>query len=55
MGFRYRQALGLFLQQRRGNFVPTVVHKITEEDEPAVREWLTQRWQTMKAIWEPIV
>lgn len=28
---------------------------ITEADEPAVREWLTERAKTIRAIWAPIL
>lgn len=28
---------------------------VTEADEPAVREWLTERAKTIQAIWEPIL
>lgn len=27
---------------------------VTEEDEPAVREWLTERAKTITALWEPL-
>ncbi|MGQ3384471.1 hypothetical protein [Glutamicibacter sp. TV12E] len=29
--------------------------KVTEADEPDVRAWLTQRAETIRAIWEPII
>lgn len=28
---------------------------VTEADEPAVREWLTERAKTITAIWEPLI
>jgi hypothetical protein len=46
--------LDLFIMlQRKGDFWAVSVD-VTDEDEPAVREWLAERAKTMAAIWEPI-
>lgn len=42
-----------FLLQRKGDFWAVSV-AVTDEDEAAVREWLTERARTITAIWEPI-
>lgn len=42
-----------FIQQRKGIFAP-VVCWVNKFNEPSVREWLSARWETMAAIWEPI-
>lgn len=43
-----------FMLQRKAK-PHSIAIQITEADEPAVREWLTERAQTVAAIWEPIV
>jgi uncharacterized protein YndB with AHSA1/START domain len=42
-----------FMQQRKGRFVPVEV-VVTEEDEPAIREYLTGMWNHLKSLWEPV-
>jgi hypothetical protein len=42
-----------FVLQRRADLWSHGV-AITDEDEPAVREWLAERAKTITAIWEPI-
>lgn len=39
--------------QRKGDFWAHIID-ITDDDEPAVREWLTGRARTITAIWAPI-
>lgn len=29
--------------------------EVTPEDEPEIRAWLTERAQTMRAMWEPFL
>lgn len=43
----------LFIQPRRGVYMSYKVW-VTEEDEPKVREYLNDRWELMKRVWEPI-
>lgn len=43
-----------FMLQRKGDFWSVSV-AVTQADEPAVREWLTERAKTITAIWAPIV
>lgn len=42
-----------FMLQRKGDFWSVEV-AVTEDDEPAVREWLAGRAKTIAAIWTPI-
>lgn len=39
--------------QRKGDFWAHIID-VTDDDEPAVREWLTERAKTITAIWAPI-
>lgn len=43
-----------FVLQRKGLFVPCHI-RVTDEDEPEVRAWLTERAKTISAIWKPIL
>lgn len=43
-----------FMAQRKGrNMSASVV--VTEDDEPAVREWLAKKAEYMRTIWEPLL
>lgn len=42
-----------FMQRKARNM--SVVVNVTEEDEPAVREWLTVRAEHMRKLWEPLL
>jgi hypothetical protein len=41
-----------FMQQRKGRFWPVRV-VVTQEDEPAIREYLADHWKHVKALWSP--
>lgn len=42
-----------FVLQRKGIFCSATI-PVTDEDEPAVRAWLTDRAKTIAAIWAPL-
>lgn len=42
-----------FVLQRKGIFLCNQV-KVTDADEPAVREYLEGYWEHMKLLWEPL-
>lgn len=42
-----------WMLQRKGLFLSTAV-TITPDDEPAVREWLSERFTHLLKLWEPI-
>lgn len=42
-----------FIGQRKGLY-RWVTIDVCRADEPAVREWLTERWQHMRTLWEPL-
>lgn len=42
-----------WMGQRKGLYQWSNV-QVTPEDEPAVREFLTERWQHLKKLWEPL-
>lgn len=42
-----------WMGQRKGLFRVSEVD-VCRADEPAVREWLTTRWNHLKLIWEPL-
>lgn len=42
-----------FVLQRKADLWSHSV-AVTDEDEPAVREWLVERAKTMTALWEPL-
>jgi hypothetical protein len=48
------ELLVFFVMQRKADHRSAAV-KIREEDEPAVRAWLTERARTIAAIWAPIL
>lgn len=50
-----RNELDLFMvQQRRGDYWSHTI-TITVTDEPAVREWLTDRARAISTLWEPVL
>lgn len=42
-----------FMLQRKSHNISVEVN-VTEDDEPAVREWLQKKWEYMKGMWEPL-
>jgi hypothetical protein len=44
----------LFFMLQRKAIACSASIAITDEDEPAVRAWLTERAKTITAVWEPI-
>lgn len=42
-----------WMGQRKGLYRYSTVH-VTDADEPAVIEWLTNRWQHIRLLWEGI-
>ena len=46
--------LYVFWVLQRKAILRSTVCVVTEADEPAVREWLASRAQTIAAVWEPI-
>ena len=42
-----------FVLQRKGMIISYTV-EVSSEDEPLVREWLTERLQTLKKVWTPL-
>lgn len=47
--------LKLFFMLQRKAFCRSVHVNVTEDDESIVRDWLTKRAATMRAIWEPLL
>ena len=47
--------LMLFFMLQRKAFNKSIEITVTEADEPAVREWLQKRAETMAAIWQPLI
>lgn len=50
-----KHQLDLFFMLQRKAFNKSVSITVTEDDEPAVRAWLTRRAQAMVALWEPLI
>ncbi|MFI8448211.1 hypothetical protein [Streptomyces erythrochromogenes] len=50
-----KDELLLFFVLQRKAWLCSVGIAITDEDEPAVRAWLTECAQTMRATWEPLL
>lgn len=46
--------LMLFFMLQRKSYNISAEVKVTESDEPAVREWLQKKWEYMKGMWEPL-
>lgn len=44
-----------FVLQRKADLRTVIIRNITEADEPDIREWLTERAKTIRAIWAPIL
>ena len=47
--------LQLFYVQQRKSYNSSAEVKVTVEDEPAVRQWLILRAQSMRNLWEPFL
>lgn len=47
--------LKLFVMLQRKAFSKSISVAVTADDEPAVREWLTERAKTVAAIWAPLI
>ena len=43
-----------FMLQRKGVFLPCLIHSMRDEDEPAVVQFLRPRFTYLKKLWEPI-
>lgn len=43
-----------YVGQRKGLFRSVKVRGMHADDEPAVRAWLTTRWEHLRALWAPI-
>lgn len=52
-GNKHDVLLLFWMGQRKGLYRWTEV-QVTDADEPAVREWLTERWKHMQLLWEGI-
>jgi hypothetical protein len=51
----YRDStLKLFYMGQRKGLYRWVSVEVCRADEPAIREWLTKRWEHMKKLWEPL-
>lgn len=50
-----KHELQIFFMLQRKAFNKSVTVAVTPDDEPAVREWLTERATTVRAIWEPLI
>lgn len=42
-----------YMGQRKGRYRSVFV-SVCRADEPAVREWLTKRWEHLRALWAPL-
>lgn len=43
-----------YMGQRKGLFRSVTVRAMHADEEPAVRAWLTTRWEHMKKLWAPL-
>lgn len=52
-GWKDYHQLKLFWMTQRKGYARTTLVRVTPDDEPAVREWLKERWEHLKRVWAP--